>query len=233
MSGAIDLIRSRRDLDSAGNIKRGIESYLFIDYGIVTAYKDGLVNVTLAKKVMKQEINLTNVEVLNHGSLGLMTVHELKQGDIVQVMSSRSFINTLDEFTAAITTSVPAYDVSTIKAVPLAINSPKALTVHDDGSFDLVSDKLTMTWDNSNFSIEISDGILKLNGDSKDLILHDLMTTAMNNFRASIESAIAGAITGHTHISASSGSPTGPGSGTVPPITVDISGTKATKIKTG
>jgi hypothetical protein len=74
---------------------------------------------------------------------------------------------------------------------------------------------------------------IHLNGNSKTLVTHAELDTALQAFKGSIDAAIAGAIVGHTHPVISIGAPTGPGAGAAPPTSLDISASATTTIKTG
>lgn len=75
-------------------------------------------------------------------------------------------------------------------------------------------------------------GNIELNGNTNHLVTHEGLDTALQNFKASIDTAIAGAITGHTH-TGNLGAPTSSGTGAAPPVVVDITAAKTEKVKTG
>jgi len=74
---------------------------------------------------------------------------------------------------------------------------------------------------------------VELNGDDKKLVTYAELNTALNNFKSSIESAISGAITGHTHVITTAPGTSAPGVGSAPPVSLDISEAETTTIKTG
>lgn len=74
--------------------------------------------------------------------------------------------------------------------------------------------------------------VTKLGGDTKHLVTWEDLNTALGLFKTSIDTAIASAIVGHMHATATPGPPS-PGVGTASPTTVDIALAKATKVKTG
>lgn len=77
-----------------------------------------------------------------------------------------------------------------------------------------------------------TDGTIELNGSDDNAVSYADLKTALDNFKASIDSAISGAITGHTHPGVTSGpSSTGPGAGAAPAVTVDISAAKVEEVK--
>lgn len=77
-------------------------------------------------------------------------------------------------------------------------------------------------------------GNIDLNGDSKRLVTYGELNTALQSFKTSVDTAIAGAITGHSH----AGVTTGPGTsatgvGAAPPTSLDISASETSTIRTG
>lgn len=87
----------------------------------------------------------------------------------------------------------------------------------------------------STSTIEITeDGDINLNGDSKSFVTYGELNTALASFKSSIDAAIAGAITGHTHAGVyPGGSTTAPGVGSAPATNIDISSSETQTIKTG
>lgn len=77
-------------------------------------------------------------------------------------------------------------------------------------------------------------GNIDLNGDSKRLVTFDELDTALAAFKSSIDTAIAGAITGHTHAGVTTGPGTsGPGVGAAPATSLDISAAETATVRTG
>lgn len=82
------------------------------------------------------------------------------------------------------------------------------------------------------FIIWRDDGTLEVNGDADTAVAFADLVTALNNFKTSIDTAIAGAITGHTHPGVETGtSATGPGAGAAPAVVVDISAAEVPSVK--
>lgn len=77
--------------------------------------------------------------------------------------------------------------------------------------------------------ILLDDGTIEINGNADNAVSFQDLKTAMDNFKASIDSATAGSITGHTHVE--TGATTAPGVGAAPPVTVDISASKVDGVK--
>ena len=82
-------------------------------------------------------------------------------------------------------------------------------------------------------TIEVTGSKIQLNGDNKQLVTYAELDTSLKAFKASVDSAIAGAIVGHTHPVISLGAPTGAGLGVAPPTNIDISASKTVTVVTG
>ena len=75
----------------------------------------------------------------------------------------------------------------------------------------------------------LPDGTIEINGNADNAVSFQDLKTAMDNLKASIDTATAGSITGHTHVE--TGVTTASGVGTAPPVTVDISASKVDEVK--
>lgn len=75
------------------------------------------------------------------------------------------------------------------------------------------------------------DGTIEINGSADNAVSFADLETALNNFKTSIDSAIAGSITGHVHPVTTAPGTTGPGAGSAPSTSIDISGSKVDTVK--
>lgn len=78
-----------------------------------------------------------------------------------------------------------------------------------------------------------SDGVAEVNGNAKSAVSFQDLATAINSLISSIDAAIAGAITGHTHVYAPGPSPpvpTAPGVGAAPSVVGDISAAEVQEV---
>lgn len=206
--------------DEISIIKRVISNYTFIDYGIVQEYKDGTIKVKLAHKLMNKDIYLENIEVLTIGSKALSTCYELVEGDIVELLSSKSFVDSIAELTVATINTTMPYSNVTIKALPLTghDNAKNKIDIAEDGSITIVGNgyDITITADGT---LKINSKAIELNGDGKRFITWDEFNTEYQR--------VLGIIKGHTH--------TGDGYSPSPTLTAmssDISAAKTTTLKT-
>lgn len=149
-----------------------------------------------------------------------------KKGDIVAVLSLRHSDDGMFEGDPKETPVQNGYTKLSMVCVPLNFFASAALM------------KIDVDLDGSEASISV-DGVLNIdadelhfNGDSKNLVTHAELDSALQSFKGSIDIAIAGAITGHSHATAAPGTPS-PGVGSAPATSLDISGAKASTLKTG
>lgn len=206
--------------DNLSIIKRVISNYTFIDYGIVQEYKDGRIKVKLAHQLLEKDIFLDNVEVLTTGSKALSIRYTLVKGDIVQLMSSKSLVDTIAELAIATSNTAMSYDIVTIKAIPLAdyANSKNKIDILDNGS-------LTVT--GNGYSIEITtDGTLKIDGTALEFNGNGKRFMTWDEYNTEYQRVLL-IIKAHVH--------TGDGynpSPTLTALTSDISTAKTTTLKT-
>ena len=152
----LDHVNQGKTINDIQQIKNVVTSYLLIDYAIVESWSAGRVSVTLAHKIKGKPVVLTGVEVLSSGAQAFSSSIELIEGDVVQLFSSRSLVETVADFVAAEDRIISAYDLSTIKAVPVtdAANSLNRLTIAADGAYTL---------EGENYSISVAvDGSINL-----------------------------------------------------------------------
>ena len=172
-------------------IKRVISNYTFIDYGIVQD-KEWNNKVKLAHKLMSKDIFLENIEVLTIGSKALSTRYELVEGDIVELLSSKSLVDSIAELTVATVNTALPYSTVTIKALPLTghDNAKNKIDIAEDGSITIVGNgyDITITTDGT---LKINSKAIELNGDGKGLLPWDEFNTEYQR--------VLGIIKGHMH----------------------------------
>lgn len=114
---------------------------------------------------------------------------------------------------------------------PSSYIDPNTAVIYEsaDGTLKIVVDKEAGT-------LSINGDFIDLNGNARTMVTFAELTSALASFKTSIDTAIAGAITGHTHIySPGGGGPivTAAGVGSAPGTAVDISASEAATIRTG
>jgi hypothetical protein len=104
----------------------------------------------------------------------------------------------------------------------------------DTGDSDIYdTDEKARTIDVQDTTIKMDANGIELNGDGERLTIYSKLNTAIGNLASSINSAISGAIVGHTHVITTAPGTSAPGVGSAPSVTADISASETTTIKTG
>jgi len=216
-------ILNRMGEDSISIVKRIVSNYTFIDYGIVQEYSNGRIVVKLAHQLLEKDVQLTNIEVLTGGSKAFSIKHTLVKGDVVQLMSSKSLVDSVAELTKATLNAEMPYSTVTIKATPLAnfANAKNKLDISDDGSYKITGKDYSVEV-TTNGTIKITGKNIELNGNSKKFVTGDELATALSNHTTALNQ--------HVHTSAAAGSLTSPPAA---PMSIDISAAKTTTVKTG
>ena len=201
-------------------IKRVISNYTFIDYGIVQEYKDGVIKVKLAHKLMNKDVFLENIEVLTIGSKALSTRYKLVEGDIVELVSSKSLVDSIAELTVATINTTMPYSNVTIKALPLTGHdkAKNKIDIAEDGSITIVGNGygIIITTDGT---LKINSKAIELNGDGKRLVTWDELNTEYQR--------VLGLIKSHVHVG--NGFSPSPALGL---LSSDLSAAKTTTLKT-
>lgn len=193
-------------------IKRIISNYTFIDYGIVQSYNNGLIEVILAHKMLGKDIRLIDIEVLSLGSKSFSTEYILVKGDIVQLVSSKSLVDSVAELAVATSETALPYSVSTIKALPLANakNSKNKLVMNADGSWSLTGAEYTVA--------VTAGGEIQINGSDKSFTIWEELNTAYQSMLEIVKA--------HVHPSNGVVSPT------LTALTSDLTAAKTITVKT-
>lgn len=118
-----------------------IESYTFLTFGTVKKYEEGRVDVTCGAATF------TGVEVMVLGVNGWGIKPVPAEGDRVLLLTSQAPVPDLKEFEAP--GSMPAYDVSGMKAIPITDDekAKQLITVSADGIEITGDNKLTVNSD--------------------------------------------------------------------------------------
>ena len=141
-----------------------IGTYTFATYGKVTKYEDGRVDVSCGS------LHFTNIEVLVMGINGWGIKPVVDTGDIVLLIGSQAPILKIEDMEA--TGSMPPYDVSGLKAIPVTTSDTAQLfTVDKDGITLEGSNKITINDDG--IQIEDNNGN-KVTTDDKGVVFEDL-----------------------------------------------------------
>jgi hypothetical protein len=122
-------------------VKTKIESYTFLTFGTVKKYEEGRVDVTCGR------VTFYGVEVMVLGVNGWGIKPVPAEGDRVLLLTSQAPVPDLKEFEAP--GSMPAYDVSGMKAIPITDDekATQLITVSADGIEITGDNKLTVNSD--------------------------------------------------------------------------------------
>lgn len=122
-------------------VRSKIESYTFLTFGTVSKYEKGRVDVICGK------VTFTGVEVMVLGVNGWGIKPVPAEGDRVLLLTSQAPVPDLKEFEAP--GSMPAYDVSGMKAIPITDDekATQLITVSADGIEITGDNKLTVNSD--------------------------------------------------------------------------------------
>jgi len=207
-------------------------SLFMVDYGVVTKINSDktidvqhVVNPVSINGTVLPPYKTTSVEVMYPQSACFGAYWPINVGDVVLLLGTKDFVSKTADVTADVTGVPPKifshYQQRNLKAIPLSGKSSKTqkvkIDIDADGNMSTTATKIN------------------LNGDSKSLVTWGELDTALSNFKSSIVSAIETAIAGHTHAGVmSGGAVSATGLLTAPLfITIDISASKTTTVKTG
>jgi hypothetical protein len=166
-----------------------IKTKFFCDYGIVKAYKDGRVDVTMAIKRNDVDDVIFGVELMFLTGSGVSFEWDIKAGDLVMLFGMRHFIETVSELkTARKSETNFFYSSETVKAVPLAPVNKKS-----DFSVSFKENKYTLkNKDEKVFIDTVGDKIVLGTGSTeKELVTWGALNTALSGLVTSINTALA------------------------------------------
>ena len=141
------------------NFVRGIiDSYTFIGFGVVTEYTDERITVSCGSMVF------TNVEVVVLGVNGWGIKAVPAVDDRVILFSTQTPVPDIKSFEASGT--MPAYDLSGLKAIPITDSSASQLITVQDGQIQITGDtKLTINSDGINLEDKNGNTFVSNNAD--------------------------------------------------------------------
>jgi hypothetical protein len=206
--------RTGQQVSDYAFFKAMIYDNMFLDYGVVTKVTDNArVDVTHAAiEVLLDGTELPavrskDVEILWPASSGFSMQNEIAIGDQVLLLGLKSYVPAVADVDGAkVPKSFDHYNRATLKAIPLcSFNSEAACVVKSTAS------KTT-----------INANALEINGNTKELVTHAELNTALQGLVTALMS--------HTHNCTAPGTPSGP---PLAALSLDISASKTTTIKTG
>lgn len=195
-----------------------VASFYILDYGYIkTVNPDKTVDVVHAKRLKAyngKSLNPTTtkgLEVLTLAGSGFSLQIDYKAGDKVLLLGLKDYVPKTDDVTSATeTTSYLHYSRETMKALPLCVFNDEA--------------KVQIVVQNGDLDVK-TNGKIKLNGDSKQLVTWAELNQALTDFMTGLITALT------TTPIAGNGAPQP--TWTDLPTQIDISGAKTTSVVTG
>ena len=199
-------------------IESVLQSFFIIDYGYIKNVNiDKTIDVVHAKRLKTYtdenlpQTETKEIEVLTLSGSGFSIQFDYKKGDKVLLLGLKDYIPKVDDVTSATaTTTYLHYTRETIKALPLCIFNDEA--------------KVTVQIENGDMAVD-TQGKIKLNGDSKQLVTWAELNNALSTFLTQLTIAMTTTpIAGNGALQPA---------WTNMPTSIDISAAKTTKVVTG
>ena len=198
-------------------IESVLQSFFIIDYGYIKNVNiDKTIDVVHAKRLKTYtdenlpQTETKEIEVLTLSGSGFSIQFDYKKGDKVLLLGLKDYIPKVDDVRSATeTTTYLHYSRETIKALPLCVFNDEA--------------KVTVQIENGDMAVD-TQGKIKLNGDSKQLVTWSELNDALSQFLTQLTTSLS------TTPIAGNGSPQ---TWVDFPTAIDISGAKTTKVVTG
>ena len=195
-----------------------VASFYILDYGYIkTVNPDKTIDVVHAKRLKAyngKSLNPTTtkgLEVLTLAGSGFSLQIDYKAGDKVLLLGLKDYVPKTDDVTSATeTTSYLHYSRETMKALPLCVFNDEA--------------KVQIVVQNGDLDVK-TNGKIKLNGDSKQLVTWAELNQALTDFMTGLITALT------TTPIVGNGAPQP--TWTDLPTQIDISGAKTTSVVTG
>lgn len=230
--------------DMYTNIRSILNKTLLHDYGIIyEVFDDGYV---AAYSVQKRGGTLKRLECryLTPRSKSVSVENKPEVGDLVLILTLQHRDDEIFDLEEPIEVSNPrGYSEMNCVCIPLGSFNDEAETVtkarfNDEGCSVETEGKLLakakedMTLE-SEEKVIVNGDTVEIRGNSKHFVTYEDLDTALSLFQASVDTAIAGAITGHVHSAVPALGPAAPGVGAAPATSIDISASKTDNVKTG
>lgn len=195
-----------------------LSGFYIVDYGYIkNVNPDKTIDVVHAKRlktVDEKTLNPTvtkNIEMLTIAGSGFSLQIDYKKGDKVLLLGLKDYIPKTEDVTSATETTIYLhYTRETIKALPLCVFNDEA--------------KVTVQIENGDMAVD-TQGKIKLNGDSKQLVTWAELNSALSTFLTQLTIAMTTTpIAGNGALQPA---------WTNMPTSIDISAAKTTKVVTG
>jgi hypothetical protein len=143
-------------VDNYSKMRGIISQYTFLTYGKVQSYTSSTNTVSV---LVKGKIVINNIEVLSLGGNSIAIQIVPKVGDIVLLLTTKEVIDTIKSFTLK---DSPEYDLSSMKAIPIASADSVDTTIVCDNNGVTISSKsvpinTTVGSDSKNTKVSVTD----------------------------------------------------------------------------
>jgi hypothetical protein len=143
-------------VDNYSKMRGVISQYTFLTYGKVQSYTSSTNTVSV---LVKGKIVINNIEVLSLGGNSIAIQIVPKVGDIVLLLTTKEVIDTIKSFTLK---DSPEYDLSSMKAIPIASADSVDTTIVCDNNGITISSKsvpinATVGSDSKNTKVSVTD----------------------------------------------------------------------------
>ena len=143
-------------VDNYSKMRGIISQYTFLTYGKVQSFTSSTNTVSV---LVKGKIVINNIEVLSLGGNSIAIQIVPKVGDIVLLLTTKEVIDTIKSFTLK---DSPEYDLSSMKAIPIASADSVDTTIVCDNNGVTISSKsvpinTTVGSDSKNTKVSVTD----------------------------------------------------------------------------
>ena len=143
-------------VDNYSKMRGVISQYTFLTYGKVQSYTSSTNTVSV---LVKGKIVINNIEVLSLGGNSIAIQIVPKVGDIVLLLTTKEVIDTIKSFTLK---DSPEYDLSSMKAIPIASADSVDTTIVCDNNGITINSKsvpinTTVGSDSKNTKVSVTD----------------------------------------------------------------------------
>ena len=143
-------------VDNYSKMRGIISQYTFLTYGKVQSFTSSTNTVSV---LVKGKIVINNIEVLSLGGNSIAVQIVPKVGDIVLLLTTKEVIDTIKSFTLK---DSPEYDLSSMKAIPIASADSVDTTIVCDNNGVTISSKsvpinTTVGSDSKNTKVSVTD----------------------------------------------------------------------------
>ena len=165
-------------VDNYSKMRGVISQYTFLTYGKVQSYTSSTNTVSV---LVKGKIVINNIEVLSLGGNSIAIQIVPKVGDIVLLLTTKEVIDTIKSFTLK---DSPEYDLSSMKAIPIASADSVDTTIVCDNNGITINSKsvpinTTVGSDSTNTKVSVTDSEASITVKGSTTTLFDMSASTI------------------------------------------------------